>query len=123
MNGVKYLLDTCFILGLYNAHPEAIRYMKGVNFNDCAVSIINEIEILGYAHLDFDDEIELKALLSHLTILSISPIVKDKTIELRKRHKIKLPDAIVLATALSYNLELLSLDDGLMNKYHKEIVN
>lgn len=76
MNGVKYLLDTCFILGLYNAHPEAIRYMKGVNFNDCAVSIINEIEILGYAHLDFDDEIELKALLSHLTICRLVQLLR-----------------------------------------------
>lgn len=98
MNGSKYLLDTCFVLGLYNSNSEALQRMIGVSLNDCTVSVISEMELLGYAPLSETDE-------------------------LRKRHKIKLPDAIVLATALTYELELLSLDTGLINKYQKEILS
>ncbi|UXZ05310.1 type II toxin-antitoxin system VapC family toxin [Moraxella nasicaprae] len=121
MSGTSYLLDTCFILGLYNGNVDALAKMAGVNLNECTVSIINEIELLGYQNINSTDEQELKELLNHLTILGLDTAVKSKTIELRKRHKIKLPDAIVLATALTHNVELLSLDTGLMNKYQQEI--
>jgi predicted nucleic acid-binding protein len=42
------------------------------------------------------------------TLLDVSPEVVDKTIELRRQYKIKLPDAIIAATALVYNLTLVS---------------
>lgn len=121
MNGSKYLLDTCFVLGLYNSNSEALQRMIGVSLNDCTVSVISEMELLGYAHLSEHDEQEMIAFLNRVHIFALENRVKNKTIELRKRHKIKLPDAIVLATALTYKLELLSLDTGLINKYQKEI--
>lgn len=41
-------------------------------------------------------------------VLPLSDIVVQKTIELRKNIKIKLPDAIVAATALAYKLTLIT---------------
>lgn len=120
MNGSKYLLDTCFVLGLYNSNSEALQRMIGVSLNDCTVSVISEMELLGYAPLSETDEREMIAFLNRVHIFALDHGVKNKTIELRKCHKIKLPDAIVLATALTYKLELLSLDTGLINKYQKE---
>lgn len=121
MNGNKYLLDTCFVLGLYNSNSEALQRMIGVSLNDCTVSVISEMELLGYAPLSEHDEQEMINFLNRVHIFALNHRVKNKTIELRKRHKIKLPDAIVLATELTYKLELLSLDTGLINKYQKEI--
>lgn len=123
MNGSKYLLDTCFVLGLYNSNSEALQRMIGVSLNDCTVSVISEMELLGYASLSETDEQEMINFLNRVHIFALNHRVKNKTIELRKRHKIKLPDAIVLATALTYELELLSLDTGLINKYQKEILS
>ncbi len=37
------------------------------------------------------------------------------TISLRKKHKIKLPDSIILATAEVHGLKLLTLDQKLNN--------
>ncbi|MDO4894152.1 PIN domain-containing protein [Moraxella sp.] len=62
----------------------------------------------------------LEKLLDNLTSVSID-IMIEKVIKLRKHHKIKLPDAIALATALTHKLELLSLDVGLIGKYQQEI--
>lgn len=97
--------------------------MIGVSLNDCTVSVISEMELLGYAPLSETDEQEMINFLNRVHIFELNHRVKNKTIELRKRHKIKLPDAIVLATALTYELELLSLDTGLINKYQKEILS
>ena len=49
-------------------------------------------------------------------IFYIDEIIADKTIELRKKYKIKLPDAIIAATAIVYNLILVSLN---ITDFHK----
>jgi predicted nucleic acid-binding protein len=41
-------------------------------------------------------------------VLPLSDIVVKKTISLRKSYNIKLPDAIIAATALAYNLTLVT---------------
>ena len=44
--------------------------------------------------------------MENATILPLDRVVSDKTIEIRKNHKIKLPDAIIAATALVHNFNL-----------------
>ncbi len=39
--------------------------------------------------------------------------VEDRAIELRRSRRVKLPDALIAATALTYGLRLLTLDVGL----------
>jgi len=51
-----------------------------------------------------------------MTHLTINRAIEDKTINLKQQHRIKLPDAIILATALSHQIELLTLDKKLANK-------
>jgi len=41
-------------------------------------------------------------------IFELEKAIKIKTAEIRKVHKIKLPDAIIAATALIYNLTLIT---------------
>ena len=36
--------------------------------------------------------------------------IVQKTIEIRKKHKLKLPDAIIIATAIFLDIEILSND-------------
>ncbi|MDQ6763986.1 MAG: type II toxin-antitoxin system VapC family toxin [Bacteroidota bacterium] len=43
-----------------------------------------------------------------LWVIELEQPIKLKTAELRKAYKIKLPDAIIAATALVYDLTLLS---------------
>ncbi|UOP05334.1 type II toxin-antitoxin system VapC family toxin [Conchiformibius kuhniae] len=113
----KYLLDTCFILGLYNQNEQAIKLMRNVPFAECCVSVVNRIELLGYHDITPCDEQELTAFLSQVRHLEMDKPVQNKAVELRKRHKIKLADNIVLATALVHGLTLLTLDNGLNNKF------
>lgn len=120
MSGNKYLLDTCFILGFINNDTEVVKKFGEIDIDKCCISIINRIELLGYQGLSQDDEIKIKAILDYLDFLPLTHKVENKTIELRKRHKIKLPDAIVLATTLMHHCQLLTLDNGLNNKFLTE---
>lgn len=117
----KYLLDTCFILELFKSNHQVLEMMQNISPDDCFVSVINRIELLGYHGITSHDEQMLNDFLNELGYLALSAEIEQKAISVRKRHKIKLADSIVLATALVHHLELLTLDTGLMTKYQKEI--
>lgn len=122
MNGIKYLLDTCFIIELYNDNDEVLNiiHAKQIESSICAISPINRMEVLGFGKLEKQDKINLEQLLGNFESLIIDRTIENKVIELRQRYKIKLPDCIVLATALINELELLTLDNGLQNKFNQE---
>ncbi|MCB0518430.1 MAG: type II toxin-antitoxin system VapC family toxin [Lewinellaceae bacterium] len=71
------------------------------------LSIINRIELLGYN----GKPSEMQAMADFVqasSVLLLAENVVLKTIEIRKQIKIKLPDAIIAATALTHNLTLVS---------------
>lgn len=79
------------------------------------VSIITEMELLSYPNLSQAEEQQIQRFLSQLLIVNIDGPIKNIAIALRKQHRLKLPDAIVAATAQSLNALLLSNDKKLSN--------
>ena len=76
----------------------------------CAVSIISYMEVLGY-NFDLKEEEEFVcSLLNYLEIIYIDENIASKVIELRKNNKIKLPDAIICASAMINHATLISND-------------
>lgn len=51
---------------------------------------------------------ELQGFVNDITVLQLEQVVVQKTIVLRQEHKIKLPDAIIAATALTNGMDLIS---------------
>lgn len=51
-----------------------------------------------------------KEILSNCVVYSMNDAIKDKCIFLRNNYKIKTPDAIIAATALVFDLPLLTSD-------------
>lgn len=56
-------------------------------------------------------------------VFDLNDDVVRKTIELRKNHKIKLPDAIIAATALIYDLTVLTRNTTDFNKISGLVLN
>lgn len=75
-----------------------------------ADSIISKIEVLGFSQSDAAD-IEAKRVLSGLIELPLTSKIAECTIILRKHFKIKVPDAIIAATALEYSLRLVTRNE------------
>ncbi len=73
-----------------------------------ATSIINKIEVMSYNALTPETEIDFEAFFDSITVLSLSDDIAIETYLLRRQVKMKLPDAVIAATALYYDLTLVT---------------
>lgn len=76
--------------------------------SDPAISVITEIELLCWKTPTEKDVEILHDFINDTQVFELEKDIKLKTAEIRKAHKIKLPDAIIAATALTYDLTLLT---------------
>ena len=114
MNGrtkAVYVFDTNIIIGSLSGRDTVLQ--MGSRF----ISIITEMEIL--AKPDISPEAEQKALdfLKGIAIIPLSGAVKWEAIRIRREGKprLKLPDAIVAATAVILDATLVTADEKLGN--------
>ena len=116
MNGIKYLLDTNFVLGLLKATPEVVDLVadRDLLASSCAYSAVTRMELLGYPDITSAEERLITDRLSKFTYLAITSEVEDLAIALRRTRRVKLPDALVASTAMHHDLELLTLDRTLL---------
>ncbi|MEO5348675.1 MAG: PIN domain-containing protein [Magnetococcus sp. YQC-3] len=77
------------------------------------ISIVSEIELLSFPSLRQEEEQAIHLLLEKLERLALNRAVRDQTILLRRRLGLKLPDAVIAATAISWNATLLTNDQQL----------
>ena len=73
-----------------------------------SISIITYIEALGYKFQTLEDLFYMQQICSSCQLINISDLIALETINLRKKHRIKLPDAIIYATAVVENVPLLT---------------
>lgn len=116
MNGTRFLLDSSFLIDYLTGNPSARKFVEEATANDhqLAASQITRIEILSWPLLDEDIEALIKGFLSNIKIHPITDAVEINTIALRKEKKLKLPDAIIAATALSFDSILITSDARLL---------
>jgi predicted nucleic acid-binding protein len=88
-------------------------YKLGVisNSNDLAsiapiFSIITKIEVLGFKDITKGENMAISKMLDSGELVYIDGDIAQQTINLRQKHRIKTPDAIIAATALVNNSEL-----------------
>jgi len=85
--------------------PEkGLQFLAGVINEDFTVSFITYIEFLGYKNISKASE----EFISLASVIEIDKPIMDACVCLRKAHKIKLPDAIIAATAFVYDLTLIT---------------
>jgi predicted nucleic acid-binding protein len=109
-----YLLDSNVIIG-YLAERIPVSGMQVISAivdQTPHISVISQIEVLRYNDTP-ENEAVLNDFIANSVIHSLSPAVIRHTIELCKRSRIKLPDAIIAATALTENYVLVTrnIDD------------
>jgi len=109
MSGNKVLVDSNIIIYLSNGLFEISNLFK--KYNEVLISRITHIEVLGYEFKSEEDEDIVLQLVKHFPILEINAEVGVQTIKIRKQKKIKLPDAIICATALVNNFELVTANE------------
>ncbi|HOO84234.1 MAG TPA: type II toxin-antitoxin system VapC family toxin [Prolixibacteraceae bacterium] len=111
--GTRYLIDTCAVIKyLQNSFPEkGLIFLDSILDKECQISFITQIELLAWRNNNESSLAIYKQFIKGSKILYINDIVINEAIEIRKKTKVKLPDAIIAATALCYNLTLISDND------------
>jgi predicted nucleic acid-binding protein len=74
----------------------------------CAVSVATRIEVLGYHRLTDADKQDLEAFFAARLNVEISLAIADRAIALRQQRKMGLGDAIIAATALEHDFQLIT---------------
>lgn len=71
------------------------------------VSVISKIELLGFNTTEKHYQILLN-FIKDSNVLSLTDEVVEKSIEVRKKYKTKLPDAVIAATAIVFGFVLIT---------------
>lgn len=103
----RYLLDTNAIIYLVSA-----RLASPLPDGQYSVSIITEIELLSFSGISAEEEQKIRDLLLVLDQVHLTDAVRDETIRLRRKNRLKLPDAIIAASALIHDAILLTNDQA-----------
>ena len=77
---------------------------------DFALSIISEIELLSFPAAAEDELLSIRRFLESVHVIGLTDPIKQMTIKVRRQHRLKLPDAIIAATALVMDATLFTLD-------------
>lgn len=92
---VGALFDTNVLIDHLNAVPQARAEIA--RFEDRAISIVTWMEVMVGADTEVSDG--TARFLEGFTVIALDNAVAERAVALRRRHRIKLPDAVIWATA------------------------
>ncbi|MEK1889148.1 MAG: type II toxin-antitoxin system VapC family toxin [Phyllobacterium sp.] len=101
---VKALFDTNILIDFLNAVPEA-RDELG-RYDEKAISSITWMEVM----IGADPELEARtrSFLGSFDVIDLRNVIAERAVELRRKHRMKLPDAIIWASADIHSMLLVT---------------
>jgi len=119
MNGDSLFLDTNIVLYLLNGEETLIPLLEN---KQLYLSFITQLELLSYKGITNKETKEIEKFISDCIVVDISQGIKDMTIKLRKKHFLKLPDAIIIASATYMNIPVVSADNDFKKVQDADII-
>ncbi len=124
MNG-RFLLDTNAVVALLNGNGEVSQILNSATW--VGISIMTELEFLAFSGLSKQDELlfqEFKTRIEIIDLQSKDTMLVKQIISIRISGTLKMPDAIIIASAmqsqatlLTQDVQLLKLKDQLVRGY------
>lgn len=106
MSGIDFLADTNFLIHISQKNPLVEPFLDFT----FGISFITELELLGVFSISKANASNAQKMLDNCFIFEMNSKIKQKAILLKQLYKIKLPDAIIAATAIVYELPLITSD-------------
>ena len=111
MNGKRYFLDTNAIIQLLSGNQALIELLTGAEY--IGTSIICELEFFSFPNLSDADRLlfhELRARIHMVDLSSADERLKNRIYSLRSSKRLKLPDAVIAASAAVEDCALITAD-------------
>jgi len=108
--GQRYLIDTnIMIYEFQDKFPaECVEVIDKIFDNSFNISIISEIEFLGWKNFSKEDFKNADIFLNFACIHPLTYEIKDLAVKLKQKNNIKLGDSIIASTAIHYNYILVT---------------
>ncbi len=121
---VQYLLDTNIVIYYFNGIADDEK-TEGLLSNSFNLSVISQIEFLGWGGFAADEQLYQKALefIGNANLFILDERIVQKTIELRQQHIMKTPDAIIASTALIHGFGIATNNNDDFKHLNLEILN
>lgn len=105
MESMKAVVDTNILIDYLNGSTKAKQELD--SFEELYVSLITWMEILVGA-AEGEEESEIREFLRRFRIHPVDEGVAERAVEIRRREKIRLPDAVIWATAQQLGILLVT---------------
>ncbi|MCU0325716.1 MAG: type II toxin-antitoxin system VapC family toxin [Spirosomaceae bacterium] len=109
---IYYRYQYCY-QALRNLVPaNGTEFLKNALLSETNLSVVSQIELLGWNASNDELERRIKIFVDESNIIELGEGVIQKTIEIRRKIKVKLPDAIIAASAIVNDFTLISDNDS-----------
>ncbi len=112
---MRWLLDSNVLIDALAGLPHGVRVLQEARKRpDVSViySVISRIEALGFPNLSAQEEQAVRQLLNEFEEVAVSNAVVERTIQIRKSVRIKIPDAIIAASAETAQAVVVTRNTG-----------
>ncbi|MDB9445988.1 type II toxin-antitoxin system VapC family toxin [Anabaena sp. CS-542/02] len=115
---LDYLIDTNIFISLFNQE-----LTQPVPNGNIGYSVITSIEILSFKGLSLQEENLIRSTLKTLIEVSLDAAIAEKTIQLRRKYSLKMPDAVILASAWECAAVLITNDQQLSKISEVQVIS
>lgn len=112
MESSRHLIDTNVVIDFLGKRlPDSgMEFVSKIIDSEANLSVITKMELLGF-NAPPDEYAVLRSFVDDTNIIDLSNDIVEATIDLRKVNRIKLPDAIIAATAMVNSMTLITRND------------
>ncbi len=101
---MKAVFDTNILIDYLSGIKQAEKEISA--YSEACISIISWMEVMTCS--DEEDDIFIRSFLGTFQIIPLTQKIAEESVLLRKKYKVKLPDAIIWATAVQQNCFLIT---------------
>ena len=124
MSGKRYLLYTNAVVALFQGNTQLMRRLQSAEW--IGISKITQIEFLAFSGLNGKDKQLFNRFLQRVDVIGLDSEQReliDLVIGLRQQYGVKLPDAIIAATAIKCEANLITADRQFQKVQELDVVN
>lgn len=101
---MSLLLDTNILITLLNSDELPLPPFRGAY----CISVITEAEILCYSGMSYKEIELISELIATLNVIPVDSMIAQRAAQLGRTRSGKLPDLLIAATAIEYELTLIT---------------
>jgi len=110
MSGNNLILDSNILIYLSKGHKGIFEIIE--KYSNIYISVITKMKVLGFPFKNEKERLFIEKIITSFEIIHTNDEIADITINYRKKKKIKIPDAIILATAKVKKANILTVNSS-----------